>query len=59
MTDSDGKQYVYTTTEPYFGNRVFPMFDQPNLKASYHLIACAPEDWTVISNNLLVKKSKA
>jgi aminopeptidase N len=35
------------------------MFDQPNLKASYHLIVAAPSEWTVISNNILERKDPA
>jgi len=59
MKDADGKTYVYSTSEPYFGNRIFPMFDQPNIKATYHLVCCAPDDWTVITNNILMDKAPA
>ena len=39
--DVDTKQYLYTQFEPYMANRVFPLFDQPNLKAKMILaIAC-------------------
>jgi len=31
--DVDGKQYIYTQFEPYYANRVFILFDQPDLKA--------------------------
>lgn len=41
--DVDGSQYLYTQSEAYWGNRVMPLFDQPDLKASYKLHAVAPE----------------
>jgi len=50
MKDADGKMYCYSTSEPYYANRIFPMFDQPNLKNSFTLSVNAPEDWTIISN---------
>ena len=31
--DVDEKQYLYTQFEPYYANRVFALFDQPDLKA--------------------------
>lgn len=51
FTDVDKKQYLYTQFEPYMGNRVFPMFDQPNLKAKMDLAIACPSEWeTVLSN---------
>lgn len=41
--------YLYTDFEPYDANRLFPHFDQPNLKASYILDVHAPLNWQVIS----------
>ena len=49
---TDGKQYLYTDFEPAQCHYVFPVFDQPNLRATYRLRAIVPEDWTVISNEL-------
>ena len=49
-TDTDGKQYLYTNSEPYHANFIIPMFDQPDLKASWNLTAAAPKDWIVIAN---------
>jgi aminopeptidase N len=43
--DTDQKQYLYTQFEPYFANRVFPLFDQPNLKASLALTIACPSEW--------------
>jgi aminopeptidase N len=49
-TDVDGSQYLYTQSEPYWGNRVMPLFDQPDLKAKYILHAASPNDWKVITS---------
>jgi len=45
----DGLTYLYTYLWPYYANRLFPSFDQPNLKATFDLEVEAPSDWTVIS----------
>jgi aminopeptidase N len=49
-TDVDGSQYLYTQSEAYWGNRVMPLFDQPDLKGKYILHAAAPESWKVITS---------
>lgn len=46
----DERVYLYTDLEPYDARRVFPCFDQPDLKASYELTVEAPKDWEVIAN---------
>ncbi|QIL91117.1 aminopeptidase N [Microbulbifer sp. SH-1] len=46
----DGEVYMYTDFEPYDANRLFPHFDQPNLKAHYTLDVTAPKDWSVITS---------
>ena len=48
----DAKTYLYTHFEPHNAHRVFPCFDQPDLKATYELKVTAPVDWEVISNTL-------
>ena len=49
--DVDKKQYLYTQFEPYLANRVFPIFDQPDLKARMELAISCHQSWpTVISN---------
>jgi aminopeptidase N len=45
----DGRIYLYTDFEPYDANRLFPHFDQPDLKAQYSLSVRAPAGWQVIS----------
>ncbi len=46
----DGRVYTYTNLEPYKANRVFPCFDQPDLKATYTMKVKAPKSWTVITS---------
>ena len=41
--------YLYSYLWPYYANRLFPAFDQPNLKATFDLQVMAPENWTVVS----------
>ncbi len=45
----DQKAYTFTQFEPYDANRLFPCFDQPDLKATYQLTVKAPKTWTVVS----------
>ena len=45
----DGRDYLYTNFEPYNANRLFPSFDQPDLKATFATRVTVPADWEVIS----------
>ena len=45
----DDLTYLYTYLWPYYANRLFPAFDQPNLKATFELEVAAPGGWTVVS----------
>lgn len=46
----DGRTYLYTYLWPYYSNRLFPNFDQPDLKATYELTVRAEKDWQVVSS---------
>ena len=46
----DGEEYFYSNFEPYSAHRLFPCFDQPDIKATYRLAVTAPEDWVLIAN---------
>lgn len=50
FADIDGSQYLYIQSEPFWGNRVCPLFDQPDIKARYTLHVTAPPAWTVITS---------
>ena len=45
----DSRVYLHTHFEPYDANRVFPCFDQPDLKAHFSLEVTAPASWQVVS----------
>ena len=47
----DGEEYLYTNFEPYESHRLFPNFDQPDIKAEYTLTVTAPSEWELISNS--------
>ncbi|MPY58956.1 aminopeptidase N [Streptomyces spongiae] len=49
---TDGETYVYTQLALDDCKRVFPAFDQPDLKAVFELTVTAPDDWTVIANGI-------
>ena len=55
----DRRVYLYTYLWPYYANRLFPAFDQPNLKAKISLTVLAPEDWTVVSTSVGEKQPAA
>ena len=42
--------YLYTLFVPSRANTCFPIFDQPDLKAVYHLELSIPKDWQAVSN---------
>lgn len=46
----DNSEYIYTLFVPMDASMAFPCFDQPDLKAEFHLTVIAPENWVVISN---------
>ncbi len=47
----DGEEYLYSNFEPYEAHRLFPCFDQPDIKATYELTVTAPPEWEVIANS--------
>lgn len=47
----DGRDYVYTQFEVPDSRRVFAVFEQPDLKATFAFTVDVPEDWTVLSNS--------
>jgi aminopeptidase N len=47
---ADGEVYLYSQFEVADASRVFPCFDQPDLKANFTFTAIVPSHWEVISN---------
>ena len=48
--DVEGEQYVYTKFEPYGCHKVFPCFDQPDIKARMKIAIVSHPEWTIASN---------
>ncbi|MEU9604217.1 aminopeptidase N [Streptomyces sp. NPDC048057] len=48
----DGETYVYTQLFLDDVERVFPSFNQPDLKAVFEVAVTAPRDWTVLGNGI-------
>ncbi|QQT68290.1 aminopeptidase N [Brevibacterium casei] len=47
----DDAVYLYSQFEVPDARRVFPVFEQPDLKAPFSFTVIAPEQWTVVSNS--------
>ncbi len=47
----DGEEYLYSNFEPYESHRLFPQFDQPDIKGTYSLKVLAPAEWEVVANS--------
>ena len=50
----DGAVYLYSQFETADAKRLFPCFDQPDLKATFTFTVTAPADWQVVSNGATV-----
>ena len=55
----DGEEYVYTNFEPYEAHRLFPCFDQPDIKGRYTVEVTAPQGWQVVANAPLSETTPA
>ncbi|WP_430867312.1 aminopeptidase N [Demequina aurantiaca] len=55
----DGEVYLYSQFEVADTRRVFAVFEQPDLKASFQFTVTAPAHWHVISNNPGTKSAVA
>ena len=48
---ADNEVYLYSQGETAYIRRMYPCFDQPDLKATFQLTVTAPSHWEVISNS--------
>ncbi|GAB3540166.1 M1 family aminopeptidase [Pontibacter brevis] len=48
------EEFLYTLLVPDRARTVFPVFDQPNLKASFKLALTVPKDWKALANGPLL-----
>ncbi|HAT1132981.1 TPA: aminopeptidase N [Corynebacterium striatum] len=59
VDNADGNTYLYSHLEPSDARRIFPCFDQPDLKAVFYTTITAPEGWQVLSNQPEVRRQAA
>jgi aminopeptidase N len=53
VTDvADGRAYVFTDFEPFNASRLFPSFDQPDVKGTYEWTVTTPADWIAVTNGV-------
>ena len=52
----DDQVYISSQGETAFIRKMYPCFDQPDLKATFGLTVIAPNHWQVISNNPVKEK---
>ncbi|MEP6704623.1 MAG: M1 family aminopeptidase, partial [Acidobacteriota bacterium] len=48
----DGSEYIYSLFVPSDASTAFPVFDQPDLKATFDLEVDVPKDWNVVGNEM-------
>ncbi len=53
------EEYLYTLLVPDRARTVLPVFDQPNLKATFKLSLTLPKDWNALANGALVDSTVA
>ena len=53
----DQRVYLYSHLEPFFWHRIFPCFDQPDIKAPLSLVVHWPlEEWVAVGNGKFKEK---
>ncbi len=55
---ADDNVYLYSQFETADAKRMFACFDQPDLKATFDIVATAPDDWKVVSNGATAEEHK-
>ena len=54
----DNETYLYSQGETAHIRKMYPCFDQPNLKATFSLSVLAPQHWEVVSNSPVASVSQ-
>nr|WP_281497557.1 aminopeptidase N [Ornithinimicrobium sp. F0845] len=54
----DGHTYLYTHFEPTDARRVYPVFEQPDLKARVTFVVTAPQEWQILSGQQEVSRTQ-
>ena len=53
----DGREYCYTLVVPADAHRLYPCFDQPDLRAQFQVDLDLPAEWTAVANTALAEGS--
>jgi len=56
--DTDGGEYTFIQTVPYYASRILPMFDQPDLKGKFLISVIHPENDICITTGLQTQQRK-
>ncbi len=56
--DTDGQEYVFIQTVPYYASRILPMFDQPDLKGKFSIAVIHPETDICITTGIQLSRTK-
>ncbi|MCB9889076.1 MAG: ERAP1-like C-terminal domain-containing protein [Planctomycetes bacterium] len=56
---TDGADYYYSLIVPADAHRLFPCFDQPDLKGVFELTVETPAEWKVVANGKELRSSTA
>jgi aminopeptidase N len=57
--EADGREYCYTLVVPADAHRLYPCFDQPDLRARVRFELDLPSDWTAVANTERVAVDEA
>lgn len=55
---ADGREYLYTLVVPADAHRLYPCFDQPDLRAVFQLELELPATWTAVANTPRIEPEK-
>ncbi|MGH2773405.1 MAG: aminopeptidase N, partial [Actinomycetota bacterium] len=50
----DNEVYLHSQFEPFDAHRVYPCFDQPDIKGTFEFTVKAPQGWRVVGNTLQI-----
>ena len=53
VEEQSGSEYIFSDLEPFECHKIFPCFDQPDLKSIIRLTVHGPKSWIIMSNSLI------
>lgn len=56
--ESDGSEYVFIQTVPYYASRILPLFDQPDLKGKFKIAVIHPEQDICVTTGSQIARTK-